>query len=343
MNTTMEQSFASLPLGAPQVHRNIVVFPIISPPAGAVRWLTLGEALEQQLLTITEVSQGGSVPDLAVINRADCPVLLLDGEELIGAKQNRVLNTTILVKERSETVVPVSCTEHGRWSYVSAVFADSKVVMAHKVRARKSRSVSESLAASAGYKSDQGEVWNEIASLHSSAGTSSPTGAMQDAFKARERELEQSLGTFTAVTGQTGLLVVIDDNVAGFDHIPHPEIYARQHGKLVKSYLIDSIAESNPRPASPDTAAAKAAEFLRAAAACSVRKFPSVGHGTDCRYRSAPHPSTTVPQPSPICGAALVHEDQIVHAAFFSLTVDSKPAPADIMRPLAWRKRRFTE
>lgn len=331
MNTATDQSFASIQLGTPQVHLNIVVFPIISPSHNAARWLTLGEALEQQLLTVTEVSHGGSVPELAVINRADHPVLLLDGEELIGAKQNRVLNTTILLKERSETVVPVSCTEHGRWSYVSPAFADSNVVMAHKVRARKSRSVSESLAASASYQSDQGEVWNEIAALHSNIGSTSPTGAMHDAFKARERELDQCMAAFGAVPGQTGLLVVIDDRVAGFDLIPQAEIYARQHTKLVKSYLIDTVAEPNPHPANADTAGVRAAEFLRAAAECPVRKFPSIGYGTDCRY-----------QRPGLAGAALVHEDQIVHAAFFSLTDDAKPAN-ESMASLRARRRRFTE
>jgi hypothetical protein len=342
MNTTIGQSFASIELGAPQVHRNIVVFPILNPSHNAAYWLTLGEALEQQLLTVTEVSQGGSVPELAVINRADRPVLLLDGEELIGAKQNRVLNTTILLKEHSETIVPVSCTEHGRWSYVSAAFADSKVLMAHRARAHKSRSVSESLAASAGYRSDQGEVWNEIAALHSSLGSTSPTGAMHDAYKARERELDQCVAAFSAVPGQTGLLVVIDDQVAGFDLIPHPEIYARQHAKLVKSYLIDSITQSNPRAGNPDTASGKAAEFLRAAAECPVRKFPSIGYGTDCRFRSAPQPSATAPQTPAICGSSLVHEDQIIHAAFFSIPNDVKPA-RDVMRPLAWRRSRHVE
>jgi hypothetical protein len=331
MNTATAPSFASIQLGAPQVHRNIVVFPITSPSHGVAHWLTLGEALEQQFLTVTEVSHGGSVPELAVINRADRPVLLLDGEELIGAKQNRVLNTTILLKERSETVVPVSCTEHGRWSYVSAAFADAKLVMAHRVRARKSRSVSESLAASAGFTSDLGEVWNEIAALHSSVGTSSPTGAMHDAFKARERELEQCLSAFSAVPVQTGLLVVIDDQIAGFDLVPLPEIYARQHVKLVKSYVIDSIGNPDPRPANPDAAGARAAEFLRAAAECPVRKFPSIGYGTDCRYQSPG-----------LAGAALIYEDRVVHAAFFSLAPEAR-REGDSMASLRVRRRRFTE
>jgi hypothetical protein len=330
MNTEIDQSFASLQLGAPQVHRNIVVFPILSPAHATTRWLTLAEALEQQLLTVTEVSHGGSVPELAVVNRADRPVLLLDGEELIGAKQNRVLNTTILLKERSETVVPVSCTERGRWAYSSAAFADAKVLMAYKVRSSKLRSVSDSLSASASYKSNQGAVWAEIDALHGKIGTTSPTGAMHDAFKARERELDQGMAAFSTVPGQTGLLVVIDDVVAGFDFIPHPEIYARQHAKLVKSYVIDSVTEANPRSANPDTAAGIAAEFLRAAAASPVRKFPSIGYGTDCRY-----------QGPALAGASLVHEDQIVHAAFFSLTNEAGPAVGQRASPRAQPRRYF--
>src|SRR6266542_2842747 len=137
MNASIQNYLSSLRLGEPQVHRNIIVFPLLGSSIGGSRWLTLGEALEQQLLSVTEVSHGGSVPNLIVINRADRPVLLLDGEELIGSKQNRVLNTTILLKEKSETIVPVSCTERGRWSYVSAAFADANVVMASKIRVQK--------------------------------------------------------------------------------------------------------------------------------------------------------------------------------------------------------------
>jgi hypothetical protein len=58
-------------------------------------WLTLAEA--GGWVTIGEVSDAGSVPTLVVKNNADRPVLLLDGEELLGAKQNRILNTTVLL------------------------------------------------------------------------------------------------------------------------------------------------------------------------------------------------------------------------------------------------------
>jgi hypothetical protein len=40
---------------------------------------------------------------------------LLDGEELIGAKQNRALNLTILAPAKQVIVIPVSCVEAGRW------------------------------------------------------------------------------------------------------------------------------------------------------------------------------------------------------------------------------------
>src|SRR5688572_15771539 len=64
-----------------------------APPAYA----TLDEALALGLIEITEISEAGSVPELRVVNRADRSTLIVDGEELVGAKQNRIVNLTILV------------------------------------------------------------------------------------------------------------------------------------------------------------------------------------------------------------------------------------------------------
>ena len=113
---------SSLALGPRRQYKNMAVVPLFSPLSDGPEYLTLKEGLERDLATIAEVSLGGSVPRLKVVNRAELPVLLVDGEELIGARQNRVLNTSMLLKEKSETEIPVSCTEQGRWHYTSHHF-----------------------------------------------------------------------------------------------------------------------------------------------------------------------------------------------------------------------------
>lgn len=54
---------------------------------------------------------------LKVTNSGDLPVLILDREELVGAKQYRILNLIVLVPAQSKTLIPVSCVEPGRRSY----------------------------------------------------------------------------------------------------------------------------------------------------------------------------------------------------------------------------------
>lgn len=105
-----------------QSHKNLVVFPLTSDYVVPFDYLTLDEALSEDLIDVVELDEDGSVPELKVVNRSDRMVLILDGEELVGAKQNRVVNTTILILASTTTVIPVSCVEQGRWSYDTANF-----------------------------------------------------------------------------------------------------------------------------------------------------------------------------------------------------------------------------
>ena len=50
-------------------------------------------------------------------------VLFLEGEELVGAKQNRILNTSVLIAAHTKSKIPVSCVEAGRWGYKTAISA----------------------------------------------------------------------------------------------------------------------------------------------------------------------------------------------------------------------------
>lgn len=174
MENAVKTQLQSVQFGEAQTYENIAILPLIAPVDGTFQYRTLGEALATWDIAITEVSVG-SVPELMVVNRANEPVLLIDGEELADAKQNRVLNTSLLLKEVSETKIPVSCTEQSRWSYASKAFSESGNVMAYKSRSRKTCSVQPSLETCGAPMSDQGEVWDGIAELQAKACTPSRT------------------------------------------------------------------------------------------------------------------------------------------------------------------------
>ncbi len=103
------QLLSHLLTGEPVTHGPLAVIPLLAPNLDDPDWLTLEEAGDHA--RVTEVSEAGSVPFLRVANGADQPLLLLDGEELVGAKQNRILNTTVLVAAHTEVTIPVSCVE----------------------------------------------------------------------------------------------------------------------------------------------------------------------------------------------------------------------------------------
>ena len=303
MNTVVKDTFSALSLGEAKVQGRVTLLALFGGEDAGPEYLTLPEALAEKLLTVTERDEDGSVPELRVRNEAELPVLIIDGEELQGAKQNRVVNTTILVKEKSETIIPVSCTEQGRWNYTSETFADSGVVMARQVRSRKSRSVSASLVSAQSYAGDQGEVWDEIDKLHAGLGVYSPTHAMRDAYEANEDAFRDWVQHFPIEDGQRGLLVFLDGQTLGMDLVSRSTAYRHMHKRLLKSYLIGVPTDSNE---GKSTSLEHARQFLDRIQALDEQAFPSRGHGTDYRYEGEAQ-----------CGSALVHQDTCIHAAFF--------------------------
>ncbi|HOF39591.1 MAG TPA: HIRAN domain-containing protein, partial [Candidatus Hydrogenedentes bacterium] len=115
-------ALAELEIGEGLHYRNATVFPLYLANGHERTYVLLEEALEAGTADVTETSHHGTVPEILIRNRGDRPILLPEGEILTGAKQNRVINITILVAAQSELVVPVSCVEQGRWSSVSRRF-----------------------------------------------------------------------------------------------------------------------------------------------------------------------------------------------------------------------------
>ena len=76
--------------------------------------MTGPEAFESGLVTVTEHAIP-QVASLVITNTARVPLLMIEGESLIGGRQNRTLNVTVLCPPHTATAVPVSCVEAHRW------------------------------------------------------------------------------------------------------------------------------------------------------------------------------------------------------------------------------------
>jgi len=318
MDKSVENCLLEMELGAGASFENMAVFGLLRPKNGGPEYITLREAIERGVFAVTEVSEGGSVPELMVANKGEAAVLLLDGEEVRGAKQNRILNTTILVGPKSTIKVPVSCVEHGRWSYQEREFKESGNVMHREMRAKNVRRVNASLAADNKFRSDQGEIWDDVAMLACELEVPSRTGAMRDVYQAKGADLDGYLESFRLAEGQKGVLVFIDGRPAGFDFVSREGAFTGLFPKLVKSYAMEAMLLAERRRSGrgrgdAETARCKPSDddaraFLGRAAACDEKRYEAVGLGWAYRYAG--------PE---IVGSALAFNDSVVHMAFFSV------------------------
>ncbi|MDD5048943.1 MAG: hypothetical protein PHH09_08435 [Methanoregulaceae archaeon] len=300
----------------------MTVMPLSLPKASnKFTYIMLSEALSSGSIVINEVSEGGSVPELIARNTGKVPVLIMDGEELAGAKQNRVANTSILVPPLSKIVIPVSCTESGRWNYSSADFADSDVVMSRNIRAKKNVSVSENLQACHSFRSDQGEVWSEIDREIHESGASSHTSAMKDAHEQLRKSLGDYTGAFPYVEGQHGMIVYIGGKPAGIELLSDAGCFQQVHEKLIRSYAMEARRSRNTgkEPSEEDLRI-----FPDKITAASVNPYRSPGMGEDHRISG-----------EEITGSALVCEDSVIHLTVFAIEETAHERQADGQNPIS--------
>jgi hypothetical protein len=85
----IEALLDSVKLSRKQTHLNLTLVPMLASDAGEPDYLTLEEGISRGEVEITEVSEGGSVPELMLINRSVERILVVDGEELVGFSRER--------------------------------------------------------------------------------------------------------------------------------------------------------------------------------------------------------------------------------------------------------------
>jgi len=307
----LHEFMSSVILGAPVSADGLTVYPLFRPSAPPPFYDTLSDAVRAKALHISEVSDAGRVPELRVVNDGARPVLIIDGEELIGAKQNRIVNLTVLVPARSTIKLPVTCVEAGRWAPVSREFAPAE--RAHYASGRRSKlgDVTRSMKAEGVAFADQSAVWSEIAAKSLRFGARSPTGAAAAMYELRHDGLEKILGSIKPLDGQVGAVFAIRGAIAGFDAFDSPATWASVMPKLLRSYGLDAMDATigGDGFATPDPQ-----RFLEAVSRASCTVYQGVGAGQDLRFEGGG-----------IIGAALEAKNSIVHVVAFPASNATRP------------------
>jgi hypothetical protein len=269
-------------------------------------YITLDEALSSKVLEITEISEGGSVPKIKVSNKSDSMIFMMSGEILVGCKQNRVLNTSIMVAANSEAHIPVSCVEAGRWGYRSKNFASSRSSSHGRLRQIMARQTSDSYRTRGEAGSDQSAVWSEIERKLGKTGTRSSSRSLHDVVEGHSRRLSNVLEQLPCKDGCNGVAFVISDQVAGVDLYDSPDTLKKLWPKLVNGHALDLLEYSGQEQKSiaPDLVES----FLKAAAQGRQERFQSPCKGEDVRIES-----------DRIIGSALLVDQNPVHLQLFQL------------------------
>lgn len=289
-------------LGEGTSYQGMTVFPAFTTgeKIPQLTYRTLAEAIAEGWVEVAE-KPTATVPELVLRNHGTTMVFVLDGEEIVGGRQNRIVNASFLVGAGTEVDLPVSCVEQGRWHDTSSRFSAGEVTF-QRLRREKEQQVRMSLHHYGRPVADQAEVWNSVAELQAATRTRSPSHAMHDVYLNRAADLAAHEQAFRYHPKAVGLVVGLNGQVAGADLFDQPRTAEVLWPRLIRSYALDVATNGPTDSLSPD----RAAGFLGRARDARCGVYPSLALGHDVRLQGAG-----------VFGAALVYESVVVHASLF--------------------------
>lgn len=307
LNISIDGTDVSLELLESQKYKNMEVIPVRINCNCSRDYLTLKRGIKAGFVEITEC-EVSTVGTVLAKNNSNVPLILIDGDEIIGAKQNRIMNKSLIIPPRTTMKVSVSCTEQGRWHYGRGndisfgerediiSFDCSEEAADFSTRRAKSADLFES-------RSCQSTVWNSIDDLERRTSFKSSTSALHDNFIKHRPRLNEYLNNFRLEYDQSGAIFIINGQIKGLELFANPPIYQDYHEKIFRSYIMEAITDYNPHYYCVDDVR----EFLREISFSEFRTSPNEGIGRHLKF--ANHFGY---------GAALLDGNRLVHLNYFN-------------------------
>ncbi|MCW5907190.1 MAG: hypothetical protein KIS94_04985 [Chitinophagales bacterium] len=256
-------------------------------PNNTIDYVSLADAMQKNQVEVTEVDESGTVNEIYVINRSKHFVFLMDGDILSGAKQNRVLNTSVLLAPEAKTILPVSCVEQGRWNYKSNSFRSTDYVAPVEMRKRKSEAVTANLKHTNQHFADQSQVWSNVSEYSSKFSVISASSNLSDVFEQRESSYEKLLHSFCPESEANGVAFFIDKQLKNIDVFNRQDIYKEYFPKMIKGAALDVYGVESKNQLPEAEAFFKTLDLLDKIETIEPEIHKGVGAGQEKRFGSA--------------------------------------------------------
>jgi hypothetical protein len=305
LSNSLEDIFNSFEYCEVQSYMNLSLVGIKSSKSfSGVDILPLEKGLDLGLVEINE-TEPENVNMLCVSNNAVTPLIILDGEEIIGAKQNRISNSTYIIEAKSSMNIMVSCTEAGRWNYTSKHFGHSGYFAESRVRRAKAEDVGKSLKNSGRRCSDQSRVWDTIDDVNKEMNVESETSALRDMYTINKKKLNKYVDHFPYRDGMIGCVILVNGVVLGIELLFNQSWYRDNHRRIVESYVPEAIIRQDDHEKYYDVSTV-IDKFISEITSSSIDEFECVSMGRDIRVDEGD-----------IVGQATLLDDNPINASFF--------------------------
>ena len=119
----------------------------------------------KNLVEAREINENGNVNVINVLNKSNNFLILHDGEIITGAKQNRTIDKTVILKSQQSQNIDVLCVEKGRWHSTGSTFSSHNTKLGMDIRYSKELY----------NQNKQNTVWSEIDKRFQNHSKVSPT------------------------------------------------------------------------------------------------------------------------------------------------------------------------
>ena len=288
---------------------NAALVQVSSEPLSSFPFKPAGPAIMSGGLIISELTATGSVGQLTALNNTADYLLLTDADVLTGAKQNRVVNRSVLLAPSGKTVIEVSCVERLRWNYRSTSFSTPGSVADPELRSRKAGTFSRKKPEhEMDFHSTQGEVWDHVRASLTCEGLRSQTESYEELLHHRLSKAEQTFPECNPTEGCNGLAVLLDGKVISADLFGNEESYQYYFPMLRDAVFTLSLPGVDKKQIDMYEAYFKTLEALD--------EFNDAGRKVEEAHHGAG--TLNMVETDRLVGFSLVHNDDLIHNALFS-------------------------